>query len=352
MATKTAEPAAASMDDNSTPKTCVSCSTPIVGCWWAFWEKELSCDTCGGRLCKACHGKYPLMIVPDGKEKVLANGTVKSHCKSCFQQHSTLDFRTHHDTIQGSSGVVFVYVHGGGGSRQMYNSHALEMNQRYQHGAVLLDLPGHGTLVDTPLTLESCAEALEQVLKECGLMASTKKEKMVYVGGSLGAYIGFYLIDKFQSVFDGAVLMDCGQNVGPGASFKARMGLILLNWVAKNYSNADLMNMMVGVSKKSKADYKLIETCFGAGNFFDQGEAQVTCLKTVAPADYVGRVAFPILFMNGSEDHRDSENKWLELCKNAKSELKVYEGGDHFFCHDTRFLDDILTRMNDFVTKI
>jgi pimeloyl-ACP methyl ester carboxylesterase len=173
----------------------------------------------------------------------------------------------------------------------------------------------------------------------------------VYVGGSLGAYIGFYLLDKFQDKFVAAVLMDCGQNVGPGASLKARLGLVMMNVVAKQYSNADLMKLMVGVTKKSKADFRLVETCFGAGNFFEQGQAQVECLRTVAPAEFVGKVPFPILFMNGSEDHRDSERLWLELCQNKQSDLKVYEGGDHFFCHDTRFLDDILVRMHELATQ-
>ena len=114
------------------------------------------------------------------------------------------------------------------------------------------------------------------------------------------------------------------------------------------------MNLMLGETKKSPADYHLIETVFGAGMWFDQAEAHVDCLKAVAPAEYLPRIEkFPILFMNGSEDYRDSENKWLELCvKKEDSELKVYEKGDHFFMHDKRFVDDILSRMEAFSKKV
>ena len=45
----------------------------------------------------------------------------------------------------------------------------------------------------------------------------------------------------------------------------------------------------------------------------------------------IPKLHFPnILFMNRSKDYRDSEHRWLELCVNKKSELKVYEGGDYF----------------------
>ena len=42
----------------------------------------------------------------------------------------------------------------------------------------------------------------------------------------------------------------------------------------------------------------------------------------------------------------------VELCKDDRSELKVYEDGDHFFCHDTRFVDDILERMYKFIQAV
>jgi alpha/beta superfamily hydrolase len=44
-----------------------------------------------------------------------------------------------------------------------------------------------------------------------------------------------------------------------------------------------------------------------------------------------------VLFINGDQDHRDSEHIWLNACKD--SELKVYEKADHFFSHDTRFME-------------
>jgi pimeloyl-ACP methyl ester carboxylesterase len=96
---------------------------------------------------------------------------------------------------------------------------------------------------------------------------------------------------------------------------------------------------------------------FLAGMFFDQAAAQVECLRLSNPAHYIPKIKVPILYMNGSKDYRDSEDKWLELSlKNdttaVASELKVYEGGDHFFMHDSKFVEDVLESIHALATKI
>ena len=120
-------------------------------------------------------------------------------------------------------------------------------------------------------------------------------------------------------------------------------------------SNAGLMSAMKDVTNKSPADYKLVESTFGAGMFFDSSKEQIECLHSVSPAIHIPNFKFPILYMNGSEDHRDSENRWLELSLESDptklSQLKVYDGGDHFFTHDTRFVDDIIERFDTFIQK-
>merc|ERR1711862_132065 len=146
----------------------------------------------------------------------------------------------------------------------------------------------------TPLTLESSKEIITSILKECESLIQDKN--MIYVGGSLGAYIGFYLLNELKDCFSGAVLMDCGQNVGPGASFKARVGLVVLKWIGRFCSNATMMKLMMDEVKKSPADYHLIEAIFGAGMFFNQVEAHVECLKTVAPADHIPNLPFQSCF--------------------------------------------------------
>eukprot|EP00980_Cylindrotheca_fusiformis_P015548 scaffold4433_cov122-Cylindrotheca_fusiformis.AAC.5 len=230
----------------------------------------------------------------------------------------------------------------------MFRPHAREL-AKLGYQCILPDLPGHGTMVDTPLTCDSCVDTIETVLKD----ENCEPSKTVYVGNSLGSYIGFYILDKLGDSFAGAILMDCGQNTGPDCSFKAKFGLFFLRRLGSMMSNEGLMKAMMGATKKSKADYHLVEAVLGSGMYFQQSDAQVECLHGVKPADHIPKFKFPVSFFNGSEDHRDSEDKCLALCKDQeRSSLKVYEGGDHFFVHDGRFVTDLLDRMDAFAKSV
>lgn len=68
-----------------------------------------------------------------------------------------------------------------------------------------------------------------------------------------------------------------------------------------------LMGAMLGTISKSKAD--LSYTCM----FFQQGGDQCVCMHAVSPADIIPTYDFPVLYFNGSEDYRDSKEKWLRI---------------------------------------
>lgn len=340
--------------------TCPECNVPNA-LSRSCLSKPVACFQCDKSICATCGGKFALIPFdrsnPNNDEAnklTKETATSRSYCKKCYEEVSTLDWTKTYDVVDASvksseAVVTLVMVHGGGGSRQMFRPHAETLSSEYGYKCVLLDLPGHGTLVDVPLTLDSCVDTVRKVHTECSLDPS----RTIYVGASLGAYVGFYVLSKLVDKFAGAVLLDCGQNVGPDASIKAWAGLIVLRLVAQSMSNKALIDAMAGVALKSPANYKLIESTVGAGMFFQQGAAQVDCLRTVEPAACIPLLNFPILFFNGSEDYRDSENRWLSLCTNQTlSKLHVYDGGDHFFTHDSRFVSDMLSRIDAFVKSI
>jgi hypothetical protein len=85
------------------------------------------------------------------------------------------------------------------------------------------------------------------------------------------------------------------------------------------------------------------ESIFCAGLFFTKTDHVVQLMRSIAPVEHIFKLPFPILFLNGSEDNRDSEDRWLEACTRKKeSKLKVYDGGDHFFAHDSRFVVEVI----------
>jgi pimeloyl-ACP methyl ester carboxylesterase len=319
--------------------------------------KAKACPSCNKLLCSKCASKYAL-IVFDGTEEsnnLETNNTLQTFCKECFQEKSVLDFSKTSQVIEPSpsndNGITLVFGHGGGGSRAMLVPHAKILAESKGYRCVLFDFPGHGSRMEESLSVDKCVETTKQILEEYNLQAGNNT---IYIGTSFGAYVGFKILKEYQEYFKAAVLLDCGQNVGPGASLKATCGLWLLKGITKAFSNASITNIMMTQTKKSPADWKTVECVFGAGFFFQQGPQQVECLKSVAPADIIPDLNIPILFFNGSEDYRDSEDHWLKLCKDSRSELKVFQGGDHFFLNDSRFVDELLDRIDAFgvaVTK-
>jgi pimeloyl-ACP methyl ester carboxylesterase len=335
--------------------TCDDCQVQIKGRLFGLLKaKPTTCANCPRNLCNECAGNQALIPFKKGEDPPpIAKESIQSYCKECFQNTSVLDYSRTYDIIEPDNGVnektmALIWVHGGGSSRIMFARHApLFANKNYR--SILIDMPGHGTLVDsTTLTLDECTNTVKRILES----ENCDPKRTIYIGASLGAYTGFHILGHIKDKFAGAVMMDCGQNVGPDCSLKARFGLWMLRKMAGGMSNKSLMNAMIPAVKKSKADFHLVETCYAAGMFFQQGEAQCDCLHAVRPAAIIPDLEFPILFFNGSEDHRDSENVWLSHCKDKRSSLHVYPGGDHFFCHDSRFVDDMMDRIAQFIQTL
>jgi pimeloyl-ACP methyl ester carboxylesterase len=377
--------------------SCTSCNCTLRP-GLLFGDKVFTCESsaacCPNVLCKTCFVQRPLLIVPDTKSNSVDDdnhggrndlnaGRIKRLCRTCFESQSTLNYATTYDYQPSRSGTTFVFTHAASGCRRMFASYADYLHTHHQHGYLLIDLPGHGTCVDLPLSLESCVEHVREILSVCRLFlldknaAAASPERLIYVGASLGAYVGFHVLAELlkdeknnnnnkedvgppqqhpRRLFHGAVLMDCGQNVGPGSGMAARFGLVVLRMLATNSSNYALMKLMLPAITKNIAkdnnDYHLVDGVFGAGMWFDQVANHVQCLQDVAPATLLPHIPIPILYLNGSLDHRDCENKWLNLSAAPHSKLKVYEGGDHFFTHDRRFIDDIFAQIIEFVNTI
>jgi pimeloyl-ACP methyl ester carboxylesterase len=88
-----------------------------------------------------------------------------------------------------------------------------------------------------------------------------------------------------------------------------------------------------------------------AGMFFHQGLAHVDVLLASDPRQSLPKFKQPMLFVNGTLDHRDSEQIWKSLA-GGSSELIDYEGGDHFFSHDDRFMDRFIQELTTFAKKV
>ncbi len=274
--------------------------------------------------------------------------SIQSYCKPCFKKQNRLDFNRSVDVIGCPKGTAkcLLFVHGGGGCRAMFKRHAESLKDKYT--SVLMDLPGHGALMDTELTRKSAFDEILRVANE--YCVTFHNVKPIYIGGSLGAYLGMELLGTYPDIFSSAVLTMAGQNVGVGRGWAAWIGICGMKIVIPLLSSAQLLSGMVSQAKANGniPNDLLEEMVLDTGMFFNQSRNKVEILGKSNPLATLGNFAGRILFINGSKDYRDSEQIWLQASQ--KGELKVYEGGDHFFSHDVRFMDRFLTDISDFVS--
>ncbi|RHY34692.1 hypothetical protein DYB32_000721 [Aphanomyces invadans] len=310
-----------------------------MGTWF---NRGTACPICSHVCCAPC---LDFALYTDPK-------TITSMCKACYTSKCVIDLTQHVEimgpSIEESAAPAVVFVHGGGGCRTMFKPHAQSLaavNVR----CVLLDLPGHGSRMDEPLTLESAIA----VILDAATLAGTWRGNVapIYVGGSLGGYIGMEVLGQHPDVFSKAAILMCGQNVGVNRGWAASLGLVMLDWISSSFSATKLLKLMVDqVHANGYLDSDVVEKDIKqCGFFFHQAKAQIAILKASNPADALKKYRGPVLFINGSKDHHDSDTIWLAAATGPGSKLTVYDGGDHFFSHDTRFMPRFLDDLHAFV---
>ena len=289
-------------------------------------------------------------------------------CLACFRASSPLDFSVVAPDVLGPAGApAVVFVHGGGGCRTMFRATAAALAARCAVRVVLLDLPGHGARMDEPLSMASavasvCAQAAEfapaaaargvqptpgasTLAATAAATAAAQGVKPVYVGGSLGGYLGMEVLGAAPDVFAGAVIAMAGQDVGPGRGCAASIGMTAMGLAMSWLAPATLLNAMRSeVKRNGHIPAAALADTLRPGFFFQQARAQLDVMRASDPRAALPRFAGPVLFVNGSKDHRDSETVWRDAAPRGR--LAVYAGADHFLSHDdryaARFVDDII----------
>ncbi|KAJ2986939.1 hypothetical protein HDV02_006434 [Globomyces sp. JEL0801] len=317
----------------------MSCKSCNLKAGWTQSLYECKKPGCGERFCSNCLN-YAL-------SNDQTDNHIKSFCKSCFIRLSSLDYTKSVEVIglERGEGPSIVFVHGAGGCRTMFSIHARKLSSKYR--CILMDLPGHGSLMDTPLSLESAINTILSVTKEYASDYNGKKP--IYVGASLGGYIGMELLGSHPDVFSKAAILMAGQDVGTGRGMTASLGLFVMGSLFPSLSAEAMLKGMNSQAKGNGhiSDAVLKEMVLSHGYFFNQVGKHIEILKHSNPRASLPKYEGPILFINGSKDHRDSEKVWLESSKHGK--LIVYEGTDHFFSHDDRYLDKLIQDLDEFL---
>jgi len=197
-----------------------------------------------------------------------------------------------------------------------------------------------------PLSIQSANAVVLEILDS--IVKDPEKQKVIYIGNSLGGYLGFEIVGKNPTRFAGAIICGAGQNTGTGASLSARLGLKFLALPMK-LPKKSVMNALISSTRGAQIQPELLEICcLRSGIYFEQGYQQIEILKTFNPT-LLSNFEKPVLFVNGSKDHHDSQDRWKALVK--QGELVVFPNADHFFSHDDRFLNPFIKLIDDFSEK-
>ena len=228
-----------------------------------------------------------------------------------------------------------VLVHGAGGCRAMYRPLARALSAA-GYRCVLPDLPGHGGNLTTPLTIESAVSFLLGVATN--VAGDYKGARPVYLGGSLGGYIGMEMLGSHPDAFSAALILCASQTVGVGAGLAAKVGLTLMGSIIGMARSATLVSKMVGMVRAHKhLDKAMVKECsLEPGMYFQQGLAHIAVLRATDSVNKMQRFKGQVVYIDGSKDHHDMRDRLVEAGEGRAAAI-VYEGGDHFFSHDTRF---------------
>jgi pimeloyl-ACP methyl ester carboxylesterase len=317
-----------------------------------FRLKWFTCPDCQTHhLCPRCVDNPVTTSTGTGEERTWV---VRSVCRPCLERASTLDFSRSVDVVGAAAGEApsIVFVHGGGSCRLMFACHARELAAR-GFRCVLLDLPAHGALLDTSLTIESACERIAAVTREHA--PPHRGFRPVYVGGSLGGFLGMELLGREPELFSCAVIGQASQTVGIGAGCMARFALVAMKAALGGmYGETIVKQMLKAVTSSRQLMHDAIDECVaGPSMFFQRGMEQVAVLQQTQPVAALQNYRGPVLFADGSKDHHDNRDRLLAVAQanNPRSRVVVYEGGDHFFSHDRRFFAQFIDEIENFTRE-
>lgn len=234
-------------------------------------------------------------------------------------------------TIEGMdrAPIPVVFVHGLRTSRTMWRAQ-LAAIEAAGHGAVAVDLPGHGERTGEPFTLDGAVETVRRAVDGLGGRA-------VVVGLSLGGYVGIAHAARHPRQVAGLVAASCCTR--PYRPVVRAWGVASRAIVGLPDRGAGLNRFAVRLTLPEPAARDV-----AAGGFaFD---VMTGALRALAGFDVLGdlhRVEAPVWLVNGRFDHfRAEERVFLAACGDGR--LVIVPGATHLvsLVRPTRFSRAVL----------
>lgn len=220
-------------------------------------------------------------------------------------------------------GLPVVFVHGSRTSRTMWREQ-LEAMDRAGVEAVAIDLPGHGTRIGEPFTLDGAVATVVRAVDGFGGRAFV-------VGLSLGGYVGIEYRARFPEQVAGLVAASCC--TVPASPLRGAWR-VAADRIEKLPDNGAAINQ--AMVNRTLPAAGIVDV--GAGGFaLTAMTAILDEVGLVEPLVALGSTDSPVWFVNGRWDHfRFGEREFLAAARagGAPAELVVVPGAKHLVSLD------------------
>lgn len=210
-----------------------------------------------------------------------------------------------------------VLVHGIRTSATMWRSQLAALGA-HDVEAVAIDLPGHGSRIGEPFTLDAAFEAIAAALRAIGPTSAPR----LLVGLSLGGYLAIEVAARHPELIDGLVAASCGTRPrGPGlAGYRALAGAIG-RLPDRGRALNDAM-ARIALSREAAEDV------VAGGVALDVMRPALAAVGAIDLESAIARIPRPIWFVNGRFDHfRFEERRLVRAATDGR--LVVVPGATH-----------------------
>jgi len=212
-----------------------------------------------------------------------------------------------------------VLVHGLRTSATMWRRQVAAL-ARHDIEAVAIDLPGHGTRIGEPFSLDEAMRVIGEALPPTD--GSSHHPPRLLVGLSLGGYLAVEFAARHPDRIDGLVAASCGTRPGgAGLAGYRRLAALIGRMPDRGRALNDLM-VRLFLSREG------IDDVLAGGVALDVMAPVLGAVEDLDPEAALARIDVPVWFVNGRFDHfRFEERRMLRAARDGR--LVVVPGATH-----------------------